>query len=194
MLDKNQLEQMYAEEGKSMQEIADLFGCSLNKVRYWMDRLKIKRRSISDAIYLRSNPNGDPFKFNKPKTIADVELLGLGLGLYWGEGTKASKSSVRLGNTDPKLILKFVEFLERIFSVNRGDMKFGLQIFSDISPKKALDFWAEKLRINKSQFYKVIVTQSGSIGTYRKKSEYGVLTVYYNNTRLRDMLVDMLPT
>jgi hypothetical protein len=194
MLPRWKLKKMYVDDGKSMKEIADSLGCSINKVRYWMDRLDIRRRSISDAVYLRNHPNGDPFKFEKPKNLAEAELLGFGLGLYWGEGTKADKNSVRLGNTDPILIAKSIEFLEKLFGVERSDMHFGLQIFTDISPEKALDFWAKKLKIRKSQFYKTTVTISGSIGTYRKKSEYGVLTVYYNNKRLRDLLFGMLPT
>ena len=72
-------------------------------------------------------------------------------------------------------------------------MRFGLQLFTDIDEKKALDYWVGKLKVRKNQFYKVTVTMSGSIGTYRKKSEYGVVTVYYNNTKLRNKLVELLP-
>ena len=72
-------------------------------------------------------------------------------------------------------------------------MYFGLQIFTDINSDIAMDFWIKKLKIKRSQFYKPIVTKSGSIGTYRKKSEFGVLTVMYHNKKLRNLLVSMLP-
>jgi len=158
-----------------------------------MDKHKIKRRSISDAIYIRNNPNGDSFKLKSVENNYDNYLLGLGIGLYWGEGTKASKYSIRLGNTDPKLILSFILFLEHILGVNRSNLKFGLQVFTDIDIASAMNFWCRELSIQPSQFYKPTVTISGSIGTYKKKSLFGVVTVYYNNKKLRDILISMLP-
>jgi len=175
-----------------MQEIADILGVSLHKVSYWMDKHKIERRSRSEATYLKHNPDGDPFKFKKPVNIKSAELMGLGLGLYWGEGTKANKNSVRLGNTDPDLINKFIEFLTRIYSIDKGKLKFGLQIFSDIDPEKALLFWIDNLGVNRKQFQRPVVTPSRGKGTYRRKLEYGVLTVYFNNKKLRDALMDEL--
>ncbi len=176
-----------------MQEIASQLGCSLHKVVYYMDKYGIERRSRSEAVYQKHNPNGDPFKLKSIKSLSDAKLLGVGLGLYWGEGTKASKHSVRLGNTDPKLLIAFIDFLIYIFGVKKEDMRFGLQIFTDIHPQEALAYWVKELHVKPSQFYKITSTISGSIGTYRKKSMYGVVTVYYHNKKLRDMLVDMLP-
>src|SRR3989338_5997361 len=146
MLEKDKIFELYHKKGKSMQEIADILGCSLHKVAYWMEKHEIKSRSRSDATYLKRNPDGDPFKLIPPKNLKDSELFGLGLGLYWGEGTKASKDSIRLGNTDPFLIKKFMDFLIRFFSIEKNDMHFGLQIFTDINSSKAMDFWIKKLK------------------------------------------------
>lgn len=193
MIDKHLLEKHYVVDRKSMQEIALLLGCSQHKVVYYMDKHGIKRRSRSEAIYQKHNPGGDPFKVKSVVSMADAKLLGVGLGLYWGEGTKANKYSVRLGNTDPELIKTFMTFLTELFGVRMEDMRFGLQIFTDIDPEDALEYWVGKLGVKPSQFYKITGTISGSIGTYRKKSAYGVVTLYYNNKKLRDILVDMLP-
>ncbi len=172
-----------------MQDIAHKFDCSVHAVQYWMQRHDIARRSISDAVYRKHHPKGDPFRFVAPKTHEDRILFGLGVGLYWGEGTKASKHAVRLGNTDPALIECFMDFLVRFFSIKRKDFRFGLQIFTDVPAQDALAYWISALDIQKTQFYKVTVTKSGSLGTYRKKSRFGVLTVYYHNTKVRDILV-----
>lgn len=180
-------------QGKSMQDIAHMLKCSVHQVRYWMDQYVIPTRSISEAVYLKCNPDGDPFSFTEPKTIKDAILYGMGIGLYWGEGTKANRNSVRLGNTDPKLLKKFIDFLVNIYNVKKSDMKFGLQIFTDIDIHKAVSFWVNQLGIHSHQIYKPIITKSGSLGTYRKKSEYGVLTVFYSNTKLRNLLVSQLP-
>ena len=100
---------------------------------------------------------------------------------------------MRLGNTDSKLIGKFIEFLVRFFSVDKGDMQFGLQIFSDIEPSKAMEFWISELGIKSDQLFKPTITKSGSIGTYKKKSEFGVLQILYHNKKLRDLLISKLP-
>lgn len=46
---QERLEQLYVQEKRSMQEIADVFGCSPNKVVYWMDQYGIARRDQSEA-------------------------------------------------------------------------------------------------------------------------------------------------
>lgn len=193
MIDKVELEKLYIQQKFSMAEIALKLNCSNNKVVYWMDRHQLLRRSISDAIYQKHNPNGDPFQIQPINTLEEAELFGMGVGLFWGEGTKASKHSVRLGNTDPLLLKMFMRFLVELFGVKKQDMKFGLQIFTDIDSTVALTYWAKQLDVKLSQFHKVHVTISGSLGTYKKKSEYGVVTVYYHNKKLRDIIVGLLP-
>ena len=91
---------------------------------------------------------------------------------------------------------RFIEFLLNILGVHQHKIRLGLQIFSDMSKKQALEFWLKELSeygINRSQFFKVIVTPARSIGTYREKSQYGVLTVYFCNTKLKKILDSMLP-
>ncbi|MDD4319822.1 MAG: hypothetical protein PHW10_05885 [Candidatus Peribacteraceae bacterium] len=186
------LEKLYGQRQLSMQAIAQKLKCSVHKVTYWMQRYGLQRRSISDAIYIKHNPSGDPFRFTPPTTKQEFQLYGLGLGLYWGEGTKADKVSIRLGNTDPLLILAFLRFLSTFFGIRRADVRFGLQIFSDVSPAIALKFWRLKLKVPASQFFKITVTPSRGKGTYRKKCPNGVLTVYYSNTKLRRLLQELL--
>ncbi|MBT3412501.1 MAG: hypothetical protein HOJ15_02005 [Candidatus Jacksonbacteria bacterium] len=192
MIEKKQLEQLYIENKKSMQEIADYLDCSVNKVRYWMEAHGVKSRNISDAVYLKSNPNGDPFEFKKPGSKLEWMLLGFGLGLFWGEGTKASKNSVRLGNSDPGLLRKFIQYLEVIYGVDRNQLRFGLQLFTDCSEHDALKYWQKHLNAKPDQFQKVVKTPSRKPGTYRKKSLYGVVTVYFHNTKLRNLIQNHL--
>ena len=182
------LKNLYLVKGKSAKEIADAYGCSPNKINYWLKKYDIQKRTISESQYLRKNPNGDPFQYIEPKTIEDSFLFGLGMGLYWGEGNKRNSNTVRLGNTDPRLIKAFIQFLKHIYGVKESKFRFGLQIFSDMQPDKALRFWCKELGVSSNKFGKVIVTPARSIGTYREKSKYGVLTIYVSNKRLRDLL------
>lgn len=190
IISKQTLSDLYLKNGKSMKEIAETLNFSHHKVAYWMEKYKISRRSRSDATYTKRNPSGDPFLFQSPKTVKEGILFGLGLGIYWGEGTKADLGSVRVGNTDPDLLGVFIECLEKIYGIKREKIHFGLQIFSDTSPSDAVLFWSKKLNIKKSQFQKtIVVTPSRGRGTYKKKMRYGVLTVYVHNKKLRNALV-----
>ena len=188
MIEKKVLDNLYIKQKKSCVQIGKILNCSERKVDYWLKKHNISKRSISDAVYAKYNPKGDPFSMNKPKTFEQAILYGIGIGLYWGEGTKSNKHSVRLGNTDPKLIKKFIDFLIVIYKIDTKKLKFGLQIFSDMSPKKAEEFWQKELNVSKNQFQKVIVTPSRGVGTYRNKIKHGVLTVYFNNRKLRDII------
>ncbi len=67
---------------------------------------------------------------------------------------------MRFGNTDPYMILKFIEFLDVIYGINKCKLKYGLQVFNDMSEKDAIKFWMKYLKAEKSQFQKVVVTPS----------------------------------
>ena len=191
-MDKDLLSAQY-ESGLSMQEIAHVHNCSVHRVQYWMTKHNIARRSIGEAMYAKRHPQGDPFTVRPVRTLADAKLQGMGIGLYWGEGTKANKHSIRLGNSEPELIKTFMNFLVQLYGVKKEDFRFGMQLFTDIEPEEALHYWANELGVKRSQFYKITVTISGSLGTYRKKSRYGVVTLYYNNKKLRDLVMALLP-
>ncbi|MDP3646346.1 MAG: hypothetical protein Q8R25_04635 [bacterium] len=188
MLLKRELEQLYLQERLSVSIIAHRLRCSQGKINYWLSEYKIQKRTISDALYHKWNPAGDPFSARKPKTIEDAILYGLGIGLYWGEGTKSNKVSVRLGNSDPRLIKKFMKFLISLYQIDEKKLRFGLQIFADMNAKATLNFWTHSLKVSHKQFYKIIVTPYRGVGNYRQKTKYGVLTVYFNNRKLRDII------
>lgn len=192
MIPRETLLQLYSKQGLSAKQIATKFSYSENKVHYWLEKYKIKKRSISEATYMRANPDGDPFKFTKPKSAEEIFIFGLGLGLFWGEGNKVNLNAVRLGNTDPALVKYFIVFLSKIYKIDMQKLRFGLQIFTDTSPEVAKEFWCKELGILSSQFHKTVLTKQNKLGTYRRKMQYGVLTVYFSNKRLRDMIVSAI--
>ena len=191
-LDEKTLRKLYIDEKKSDAQIAKIMHCSEHKVNYWLLRHVISKRSISEAIYVQKNPRGDPFVFTQPKNLDEARLFGLGVGLYWGEGNKVNKNIVKLGNSDPELIKTFIKFLKTFFKIDTRSLKFHLHLFSDINKEEALSYWMKELKANRSQFYKPTITMSGKLGTYRKKSTYGVATLYFANTKLRNIMVGLL--
>ncbi|MBI4668658.1 MAG: hypothetical protein HY747_05655 [Elusimicrobia bacterium] len=59
------LKELYYSRRLLMAGIAEKLNCSNHKVVWWMNRRNIKRRSRSEATYIKHNPDGDPFFIKK---------------------------------------------------------------------------------------------------------------------------------
>jgi len=188
MITKEELKKYYTQDKLSSFEVSQKLGCSVGQVNYWLSHYGIPKRSISDSIYNKRNPKGDPFSVRQLKTIEDGILYGLGLGLYWGEGNKRNTNSLRLANTDFRLIKKYIEFLKDAYQIEEKKLKFGLQVFGDIDGKEALNFWIKSLGVQRKQFQKTVYLPRRGMGTYKHRAENGVLIVYFNNKKLRDLI------
>ncbi len=176
-----------------MVEIAKILKCSPNKIVYWMNKYNFKRRSYSEASYVKQNPNGDPFKIKTTLTKEETFLYGLGLGIFWGEGNKSSNiPSLRVANTDPGLIKVFLNFLKLIYGLSNERFSYSIVCFNDIDPETSRSYWANQLRISPTRFGKITVIPKQGKGTYKKKSQYGVCTVQGNNSKLSKLVFDQI--
>ncbi len=192
MISRTLLLDIYQRRKLSVSTIAKMLDCSQSKVNYWLDKHSIKKRTISEAIYSYKNPHGDPFLFKKISTKEEWFLLGLGIGLFWGEGTKSDKNAIRLGNSDPHLVKWFLIYLEKVYGVSRSQCKFGLQVFETDDCKKIMTFWGHVLGVPRKNFYSPIIKKKTAKGSYNRFVEHGVLTVYFNNTKLRNTFLAQL--
>ncbi len=191
-ISKEILSDLYINKKFSSFKISKEIGCSQNKVNYWLKKYNIKKRTISDAIYQLKNPLGDPFSVKKPYTLKQGILFGLGLGIYWGEGLKRGNGGLRLTNTDINMVIKFISFLEEFFNIKKDKLRFSIQIFDDIVPKEAFNYWKNGLGVKREQFYKTIVSKVRGSGTYKNKSKYGVIIVYFNNIKIKKVILEMI--
>ena len=183
-LSKKELTSLYL-AGHSMSGIAEILKCSIHKVVYWMDKYGIKRRTRSEAVYLKLNPNGDPFKIKESLNIRETFLYGLGLGIYWGEGEKRSLHSVRVANTDPAILRTFIKFLSTICRIESRKLSYAIVCFNDSSPVKSRKYWAKELSIFPAKFGKIVQIPPQGRGKYKRKSQFGVCTVSVGNIKLK---------
>lgn len=190
-LTADQLTALYS-DGKSMKQIADSLGCSVNKIVYWMKKYGVKRRNISDALYLKLNPSGDPFTIKTNLSRSEIVLFGLGIGIYWGEGTKASKHCVRVANTDPSMLKSFIKFLRVICAVDPKKIRYSLVLFNDIDEASAVEYWSRQLSIGNTSFGKIVNIPTQGKGTYKRKSQYGVCTVTVSNMKLKSWIMGQI--
>lgn len=170
--------------GKSMAEIAKKLDCSIHKIVYWMDKYKIKRRSPSNAAYVKANPNGDPFRIKYNLTPGDKFLFGIAIGLYLGEGNKVTQTSLRIANSDPKILKLFILFLHNICRLDPKRISASIVCFNDTDPEMTRTYWANQLSISSKKFGKITQIPTQGKGTYRRKSKFGVCTIQANNVKL----------
>lgn len=190
-MNKAYLEKLYF-SGKSMAQIAEVSSFSISKIVYWMRKYDIKRRSRSEANYVLYNPDGDPFKIKEILSEEELVLKGLGFGIYWGEGSKLSKHSLRVANTNPQILRSFREFLKKICQLEDKRISYSIVAFNDVDPEVSRLYWSKELKISPNKFGKITQIPKQGHGTYKRKSLYGVCTINANNVKLRNWLMSTL--
>lgn len=107
----------------------------------------------------------------------------LGLMLYWGEGDKTKESFIALTNTNSNVLIYFVSWFRKYFSIDEKRLKCRLYIWKNIDENKAKRFWSKKLSIPFSQFTKSYVSKS--VPKIRKKRHnFGVCRVSYGSKKI----------
>jgi transposase len=162
-MEKELLFDLYHNRKMSAAEIAQQLGVGERAVIYWMDKHGIARRSLSKAIYVKLNPNGDPFRFIEPRSESERELLVAGLALYLGEGTRRGKHEVALANTDPRILRMFLKFLREICGVSEDKIAAELIMFDDVSVDEAIDYWAQAVNLDESAFRHFVNQRSAKV-------------------------------
>lgn len=116
--------------------------------------------------------------------LSSREIFLCGLFLYWGEGTKTSESVSALTNTNPSMIKFFVNWY-RTLGIDRGRLKFRLQLYADMDVRKETLFWSYFLDIPLNQFSKPHMKKSNLIDhTYKVGFGHGTCTVSFNNNEM----------
>ncbi len=191
-MNENILRNLYLVKKLSCAEIAKKLNCSESTINYWLNFHKIKKRTISEAIYQKNNPKGDPFVFKRPTTLQQMFLFGLGLGLFWGEGSKRNIHAVRLGNSDPALVKKFIDFLVTIYKIDKEKLRFQLLSYSDLDSEELISFWSEYLSVKNTQFFKTTILKRRGKGTYTTKMKYGIIIAHFGNMKLRNLICSQI--
>lgn len=179
-------------KGMSLTDLSNNLHCSIHKITYWMRKYDIKRRSRSDAAYIQANPQGNPFHIHYPQTPSEHFLYGLGLGIYWGEGTKATNFAVRVANSDPGIILTFRKFLISICHIDLTRVRYSIVAFNDSDIHTVKSYWSKQLKISSDKFGKIVQIPTQGKGTYKRKSQHGVCTITVSNTKLKAWIMGEL--
>lgn len=100
-------------------------------------------------------------------------LFMLGLGLYWGEGSKYP-NAFELTNSDLGVIKNWLKWL-KMYLPDAG-LRFTIFSHSDVSKEDAIEYWASQLEID-SPIKCYLAAPKSSKGTRNGKLPYGTFRV-----------------
>lgn len=124
--------------------------------------------------------------------LSKRELLIAGLFLYWGEGLKASRSTLSLNNTDPKVIKFYLYWLLNVLEAPREKIRIRLHLYSDMNKETEIRFWCRQLKVPKSYFAKPYIKQSKLSDLTHKGFGHGTCGIAMSNTALRNKIIQAI--
>ncbi len=165
----------------SIEKINELRASNPQRIERYRNTMKKKDDAKKEIAYQKiSKMLGN---FSKRETLI------AGLFLYWAEGGKTRNASIDLTNTNPDMLIFFIEWL-KLFKIDRSALKAKIHIYSDMDPEKQITFWANKLGLKRSQFYKPYVKQSKfSSITYKNGFGQGTCCVMVFGREVSDLVM-----
>ena len=107
--------------------------------------------------------------------ISSDALKLFGAALYWAEGSKGK--SFEMTNSDPRLILFMVRWIESIFQIKPNCLKAHLNIYSQQNDHDLKRFWSDLTKIPFENFGKTFVKPANK-GYKKNNLYYGTIKVY----------------
>ncbi|OGZ58598.1 MAG: hypothetical protein A2728_01735 [Candidatus Spechtbacteria bacterium RIFCSPHIGHO2_01_FULL_38_11] len=91
--------------------------------------------------------------FKEVDKLSNRDLFMLGIGLYWGEGTKRY-SHIRIINSDPAIIQASVRWFKDICKLKNKNFSIRVHIYPDNYEKECLRYWSNIAGISLNNFGK----------------------------------------
>lgn len=185
-------------EGKSYSEIRSVLNVGKGTLSSWLKDYPLSLEQIGRCgkkrveNYIASRRKNREILFKNIYDEEEAKILPLsrrdiiigGLFLYLGEGAKTHMSVLSLSNTNPALIKGFIVWLKNL-GVDTSKIYFRLHLYKDMDPENEINFWCEKLRVERSQFRKSYIKKSTLIGlSYKNGYGHGTCNAHFGNAIL----------
>lgn len=195
-------------QGRSISEIVLELGAAKSSVSLW-----VRDMSLTTAQKRRLSQKGHTFEvverrriarlshekarravvFNAAKEsiqkLTERELFYLGLGLYWGEGSKTQRGSVSFFNGDPRLIQIMMRFYEEICGVSHSKFKGHILLHHHLSARRAERYWSKVTGLPLSQFQKTSLQHNKRSKNMKDTLPFGTFALCVYDTSLFLMIM-----
>src|SRR3989344_3537614 len=171
--------------GKTMRQVAEAYDAQIGAVVYILRKLKVPRRSATEANNLLFESKKPSFFLRRERTKA---LDGMGAMLYWAEGYKTEAAmGIDFANSDPRMAKFFVTFLRDRYDLDEKRLRGMIYCYADQDIPSLTKFWSSLLDIPQNQFTRPYVRTDFRING--RKIPYGTVHIRYSDKKmLRDML------
>ncbi len=188
-------------KGKSYSQIKEAIPVSKSTLSVWLKDMPLSKQKIKE---LRdSNPQRIErfrntmllkkeerllksyiFAKKQIRKLSKREIILAGIFLYFGEGSKTTKATTALTNTNPWALKFFIKWLH-CHDVDPTRIKVKLHLYSDMDVEKQLNYWSKILSLPKKQFRKPYIKKSFKTDiTYKGQYGQGTCTVLYEDVNL----------
>lgn len=164
-----------------LERIRELRDHSEIRIEKFRNTMRKKRENRQNQIFLKEKKHLLPLSMR--------ELYLAGIFLYWGEGLKATRSTISLSNTNPKMILFYFIWLKKALKVPKKDIRIRLHLYSDMDKDKETNFWSKLLKVPLSSFLKPYIKETTLTGLTYKGFGHGTCNVMVNDTSLTEKVL-----
>ena len=188
-------------EAWTLQQIADELGAAKSSVSLWVRDVEFipqprNRGAPSQRVHPMRVAKLDEIERLRSEGVARIgelsrkEFLVAGVALYAGEGAKRD-GGVRFANSDPRMVLFFVQWLRAFFTVDESRLRVRLYLHQGLDLDTANRFWSGLTAIPVTQFgapYRAIPDSS----IRSTKHPLGCPCVVYSSSRTHRAIMGLV--
>lgn len=165
----------------SKEQINNLRGNSQQRIEKFRNTMRKKREEKLKRYYLDQKDRLLP--------LTEKELFLSGLFLYWGEGNKATRSTVSINNTDPDVLKFTLYWYTKILKIQKKQIKVFVHLYNDMDITKELKFWSSTLNISLRNFDKPYIKKSKKNNLDQKGFGHGTCGLRISDTVVKDNIL-----
>ena len=190
-------------QGYSINEIVHALNVAKSSVSLWVRGVKLTARQLRRlsekghtlgaiekrrTVRLRNEHARRHIVFqasaSKVSIMSGKDLFFIGVGLYWGEGSKYSRGNVCFCNSDPRLIQIMMRFFKRVCRVPDGKFKGQVLLHPHLDANRAVKYWSKISGIPVTQFQKTSQQHNKASKGKKDSLPMGTFTIAIYDTTL----------
>lgn len=165
----------------SKEQLKLLRGVSEVRVERFRETMRSKRAERTNLYYEEAKKMLGAF--------SEHELFIAGLFLYWGEGNKASRSTLGVYNNDPSVIKFALLWYTEALSIPKSKISVYLHLYSDMDIPKEITYWENTLSLPNSSFRKPYIKESTRVGIDHKGFGHGTCGLVIHDTVIKEKVL-----